>query len=421
MTLTGKCVADPCVRVVAIGASNMELYDMGYPQATAEMYNTNTDSWGTFEPLRTNGQWFGGTSAPAAAAILSRIFIAGGSNNADGSAKALDTTDGAVWRTIEPMTAPRWNQAAVAVGASVYMIGGECTSNECPTQGYLSSCEVYSMESDTWNAIAPMATTRSYPAAAVVGTRIFVTGGLFCGNSCGGVSVASSVEVYDTTSGTWTAMADMSSDRAYHAAVAVGTRIYVMGGQDNNDNVLRSAEVYDTETSVWGRIQPMGTARYQVAAAAIRTRIYVAGGSDGPVFASAEMYDTDSGVWSDIAPMDAARHNHNMVAVRVCGPCEDGWAGELCNEWTLPTPRGVTQALYDTDPNLDIFLQAQPEISGRTWVQCFDSSTDDASTPRAAFHPQCNQYDVTLTIASNSLGYTFGGYVSCMSCMSCLW
>jgi hypothetical protein len=63
------------------------------------------------------------------------------------------------------------------------------------------------------------------------------------------------------------------------------------------------------------------------------------------------------------------------------------------------------------DPNTDAFLQAQPEIGGHTWLPCFDSDTDDASMARNAFHAQCDQYDVTVTIASNSLGYVFGGYV----------
>eukprot|EP01052_Picozoa_sp_SAG31_P005162 SAG31_NODE_223_length_19859_cov_14.949899_9_plen_1578_part_00 len=101
--------------------------------------------------------------------------------------------------------------------------------------------------------------------------------------------------------------------------------------------------------------------------------------------------------------------------------CSIGWSGKLCNEWTQSPVRGMTLAQYDrlystrtTDllnPNTNIFLQAQSEISGRTWVKCFDSAMDDASTP-AVFHIQCDPYDKTVSIAVNSLGHTFGGYVS---------
>ena len=61
-------------------------------------------------------------------------------------------------------------------------------------------------------------------------------------------------------------------------------------------------------------------------------------------------------------------------------------------------------------PDMVAFLNSQPEIGGHTWLPCFDSATDDASSA-AMFHAQCDQYKVTVTVASNSLGYTFGGYV----------
>jgi hypothetical protein len=55
------------------------------------------------------------------------------------------------------------------------------------------------------------------------------------------------------------------------------------------------------------------------------------------------------------------------------------------------------------------FLTSQPEIAASEWLPCFDSDTDDASTP-AVFHAQCDEHAVTVSIASNSLGYVFGGY-----------
>ena len=51
-----------------------------------------------------------------------------------------------------------------------------------------------------------------------------------------------------------------------------------------------------------------------------------------------------------------------------------------------------------------------PKVKGKQWSLCFSSFTDDATTP-STFHKQCDQYDTTLTVARNSLNYTFGGYV----------
>jgi alpha-tubulin suppressor-like RCC1 family protein len=49
------------------------------------------------------------------------------------------------------------------------------------------------------------------------------------------------------------------------------------------------------------------------------------------------------------------------------------------------------------DPNTDTFLQAQPEIAAHSWVKCFDSDVDDASTP-AVFHTQCDEFAETVTV-----------------------
>jgi hypothetical protein len=56
------------------------------------------------------------------------------------------------------------------------------------------------------------------------------------------------------------------------------------------------------------------------------------------------------------------------------------------------------------------WLDSELPASGAAWVKCFDSSIDDASSP-ATFHAHCDQYVETVSIARNSLGYTFGGYV----------
>jgi hypothetical protein len=55
------------------------------------------------------------------------------------------------------------------------------------------------------------------------------------------------------------------------------------------------------------------------------------------------------------------------------------------------------------------------------WALCFSSFTDDTRTP-AVFHDQCDQYDATLTVVHNELGFTFGGFVrsALLSRLSCV-
>ena len=56
--------------------------------------------------------------------------------------------------------------------------------------------------------------------------------------------------------------------------------------------------------------------------------------------------------------------------------------------------------------------------AGEGWVRCFDSATDDASTP-AVLHAQCDAFAETVTVARNSLGYTFGRHAEGAGATAC--
>ena len=45
----------------------------------------------------------------------------------------------------------------------------------------------------------------------------------------------------------------------------------------------------------------------------------------------------------------------------------------------------------------------------KQWILCYSSFVDDATSPQV-FHSQCDAHQTTVTVARNSLGYTFGGY-----------
>eukprot|EP01051_Picozoa_sp_SAG22_P023119 SAG22_NODE_5821_length_947_cov_1.174528_2_plen_143_part_01 len=109
----------------------------------------------------------------------------------------------------------------------------------------------------------------------------------------------------------------LCTGRTSAAAAALGTRIYVIGGIDPADSTyLSSAEEYDTETDHWSTIAPMNTVRMNHMAAAIGTRIYVMGGSDGRSYLdSTEVYNSEGDNWSAVASMDIAREGGAAAAV----------------------------------------------------------------------------------------------------------
>ena len=71
----------------------------------------------------------------------------------------------------------------------------------------------------------------------------------------------SSAEVFDSTTGTWSALPNMKQKREYCTAVVIGCCIYVMGGH-GEDLALHSVEMFDTTTNTWTDVPDMPYSSY---------------------------------------------------------------------------------------------------------------------------------------------------------------
>ncbi len=64
--------------------------------------------------------------------------------------------------------------------------------------------------------------------------------------------------MYDTSTGQWRALLDMSLAREGCAAVCIDGSVYVMGGYDGRSSAfLKSAEVYDPSAGQWRALPDM--------------------------------------------------------------------------------------------------------------------------------------------------------------------
>lgn len=95
----------------------------------------------------------------------------------------------------------------------------------------------------------------------------------------------------------------MAFYRHRHAAVLVGSRIYVFGGI-HIDSVLSSIYVFDTDTSVWSEIESRGDLpgpRHSHSMAAKRSKLYIFGGYNGEkALGGLYSFDTETGLWSKL-------------------------------------------------------------------------------------------------------------------------
>lgn len=219
---------------------------------------------------------------------------------------------------------------------------------------------------DAWAPIAPLAAARSAHMAAAVGSHVYVMGGDPCAET-------GSVEAFDTVGGTWSSRAALPTPRHDGAAVAVNGKVYVLGGAQCFV-ATNTVEVYDPIANSWSSRAAMPVPRFVHAAAAIGDKIYVVGGWDDNFnnVLQLHVYDTVGNSWTTAATVLPAPRSQ-LAAVGLGG--------------SLYAIGGTATA---EEPDIVVFNPAT-----NTW------------TAKAALAPQ-GRYNHAAVVLNNSI-YTLGG------------
>lgn len=162
----------------------------------------------------------------------------------------------------------------------------------------------YDPRTDRWQTIARMPTPRGASGVAVVGSKIYVAGGLG-GNS-------TEFEVFDTESRQWTRLPNMPSARDHLTAQSVKSKFYAIAGR-NGGRLIPNTEEFDPVTNSWRQRAPIPTPRGGVASGVITDRILVFGGegSSGTpdrTFPQNEEYNPDTDSWRGLPALPTPRH-----------------------------------------------------------------------------------------------------------------
>ena len=175
----------------------------------------------------------------------------------------------------------------------------------------LKSTKKYTVH-NSWASGTTMPTPVAGAAAGTIGTKIYVVGG---NNSSGSNQNAN--QIYNTATGAWTTGATMPTARAFAAAAVVSNTLYVIGGKSGHTQ-LNVVEAYDATTNTWTTKSSMPTARDSVVAAVEDGKIYVIGGYVFPTgrLATVESYDPATDTWTEEAPLLEAK---SLSAVGLVG------------------------------------------------------------------------------------------------------
>ena len=282
------------------------------PTSSVELYDPSSGKWTSTGslPVAVGG---------ATAAVLGNgdVLVAGGTVEGSGGlaptaqAEIYDHTTGTWTKTSALDTAVTGAGSALVGHGDVLVAGGwSSLGHDAATT---RTAELYDPSSGKWTS------TGSLP----VGVADAVTVGLGGGSAlvAGGVSqssggtpdVTASAEVYDSSTGSFTAVDQMRTGVAEATATLLGNGdVLVAGGESApGGSPSATAELFDPAKGSWSATGSLPAASYGATATAISpTRVLYVGGLTGTSSnpsAMAAVYDASNGTWSPAAPLPAGR------------------------------------------------------------------------------------------------------------------
>lgn len=201
--------------------------------------------------------------------------------------------------------------AAAAIGTRVYIAGGMDADWNA-----LNQLSIFDTASASWHTGAPLPLAVNHVNAAAVNEGLYLIGGY--DNISKMVNATPDIAAgwrYDPQADTWTPIADMPAPRAASAMVALDGKLFVVGGTGAG---ARAVWVYDPETNSWdtSRRGLMPTPREHTAAVALDGKIYVVGGRWNNVpTAAVEVYDPAADRWTELADMPTPRSSLALAAL----------------------------------------------------------------------------------------------------------
>ena len=150
----------------------------------------------------------------------------------------------------------------------------------------------------SWANMAPIPTPHSQSRAAAVGNRVYVPGGF---NSIQFTGPLDNMQIYDTTTDTWSQGMVLPAARSGIAAVAFNGLVYAIGGYNPVGTGHTDVYIYNPGTNSYTTGAPMPAGQGNMPGVLLNGEIYVVGGGTAPGAQFA--YNPTANTWRTIAPL----------------------------------------------------------------------------------------------------------------------
>jgi len=192
--------------------------------------------------------------------------------------------------------------------SKIFVLGGYAeAAGAFDGRGIQASGEMFDTSTGVWTPLPAMLTQRARFAAYALDESIVAFGGY---GSHGGA--LSSVEQFKFSSGAWTPLPNLETPRVACAAVVSHRCIYVVGGSfPRAGGTSALVHTFDLSTQAWVPLPSMAEARSRFGIAVLNGRLYVIGGWNFErrelAKSSTEVFDPSTKTWTMLPPMATMR------------------------------------------------------------------------------------------------------------------
>jgi N-acetylneuraminic acid mutarotase len=232
-----------------------------------------------------------------------------------------------------------------AAGGRVWLAGGYTGPLQVASAS--NQLHAYDPAADSWHRLADLPGRRAALGLVAVGEKLYVVGGVG--------DATDRMWVYDLASDSW-ADAPGPTPREHLGSAASGGKIYALAGRGFGRGNVATVEAFDPATGTWERLPDMpGPCGGCSAASGDDGWIHITGGEGGgQTYADHYVYDPAGRRWWTAARMPTARHGIGAAAVGrrfyvIGGGRTQGLAtSDLVEIWSpdeaAPSPTGTPTA-----------------------------------------------------------------------------
>jgi hypothetical protein len=297
------------IEASAVSSSQIQLKSL----SSAELYDPRT---GTFTPtgsMTTPRDGHTATLLPDGKVLIAGGGIANDPSLSDPTLASAELYDSGTctFSATGDMTVARWFQTATLLNNGKVLIAGG--SQGPGPQTDLASAELYDPSTGTFSATENMTSPLAETANLLPNGKVLITRG----NPDGPPPYLSSAELYDPLIGTFTSAGYTTANHGGPTATLLTNGEVLIAGGDvgDGDGASVIAELYDPATGAFSRTSNMTAGRGQDTATLLPdgSVLFAGGHNVVDLAASAEIYDPLDAAFSRTASMPTARELHTAT------------------------------------------------------------------------------------------------------------